>query len=117
MSEITNRTACLGVVLWVFLCGVLPFLPSCESREKIAGTYRAEAGGSPTEKEIILELRDNGEGTWRRGNDEVPFSWYLESGELRLNTKGGGVLVGKREEGTLRIALPGGKTLSFKKHD
>jgi hypothetical protein len=117
MIEITRRTACLGVVLWVFLCGALPFLPSCESREKVAGTYTAEAGGSPTEKEIILELRDNGEGIWRRGNDEVPFSWYLESGELRLNAKGGGVLVGKREEGTLRIALPGGKTLSFKKLD
>jgi hypothetical protein len=117
VNEIRSKTALPGVFLWVLLCGMLPFLLSCESREKIAGTYRAEAGGSPTEKEVILELRENGEGTWRRGNDEVPFSWYLEAGELRLNTKGGGVLVGKKQEDTLRISLPGGKTLSFKKRD
>ena len=117
MSEMPKKTAHLSVVFYVLLCGVLPFVLSCESREKVAGTYKAEEGVSPAEKEVILELKENGEGTWRRGNDEVSFSWYLEAGELRLNTKGGGVLVGRRQEDTIRISLPGGKTVSFRKRN
>jgi hypothetical protein len=102
-------------VFWVLFCGVLPFVPSCESREKVAGTYKAEDGISPAEKEVILELKENGEGTWARGRDETPFSWYLEAGDLRLNTKGGGVLVGKIQGDTIRISLPGGKAVSFRR--
>lgn len=115
MSEMSNKTARLGVVFWVLVCGILPFVLACESREKVAGMYKAEEGVSPAEKEVFLDLKENGEGAWRRGNDEVPFSWYLEAGDLRLNTKGGGVLVGKIQGDTIRISLPGGKTVNFRR--
>ncbi|MBN1103224.1 MAG: hypothetical protein JXL84_07420 [Deltaproteobacteria bacterium] len=112
-----NQRVRLGVVFWVLFCGALPFLLSCESRARVAGTYRMEEGDSPAGKEVILELRENGEGAWRKGNEEIPFAWYLEAGDLRLNTKGGGVLVGKIQGETIRMTLPGGKTVSFSKRE
>lgn len=109
------KTVRPGVILWVFFCGILPFVISCESRQKVAGTYKVEEGASPSEKEVTLELKENGEGAWRKGNEEVPFAWYLEAGELRLNTRGGGVLVGKIHGDEIRVSLPGGKTVNFRR--
>jgi len=57
----------------------------------------------------------NGYGIWRVGDEEVPFSWHIKGDELRVNTKGGGVIVGAIENDAIRITLPGSKTLSFKK--
>ena len=49
------------------------------------------------------------------GDEEVSFSWYIKRGELRVNTKGGGVIVGKVEKDTIRMTLPNMKTLTLKK--
>ena len=49
------------------------------------------------------------------GTEEVTFAWYIKRGELRVNTKGGGVIVGKIDKDTIQITLPGSKIMSFKK--
>jgi hypothetical protein len=85
-------------------------LLSCESKDKYAGTYKAEGPG-----EITLELQSSGVGLWKVGSDEVSFAWYVKRGELRVNTKEGGVIVGKIEKETIQMTLPGSKALTFKK--
>ena len=99
---------------------LLMLLLSCESRDKYVGVYKAE--GQKSAKGIILELKENGDGLWKVSSDEakgafveVPFAWYIKRGDLRVNTKAGGVIVGKIDNDTIQIALPGSKTLIFRK--
>jgi hypothetical protein len=94
---------------------------SCESKDKYVGVYNA-VQESATQREIILELKENGDGLWRVGTDkakgtfvEVPFAWYIKRGDLRVNTKAGGVIVGKIDKDTIHITLPGSKAMTFRK--
>ena len=89
----------IGVWL-VGLC--LAICLSCESKDKYAGTYEAE----DKRGEVRIELKANGEGVWIAGSQEVSFFWYIKGGDLRVNTKEGGVLVGKFEGNAIRITLP-----------
>jgi hypothetical protein len=108
---------------WVVgLCMLAMFLVSCESGDKYMGVYRAESTGTAKQVAVILELRANGDGVWKVISDgatsapvEVPFTWYIKRGSLRINTKEGGVIVGKIEKDTIRISLPGPKALTFRK--
>jgi len=108
---------------WVVgLSILLMFLVSCESRDKYVGAYQAEATVSARQRVFILELRANGDGLWKvsphgtKGAPaETPLTWYVKRGELRINTKAGGVVVGKIEKNTIEITLPGSKTLTFSK--
>ncbi len=97
------------------LCVLLMSLLSCESKDKYAGTYKALNQEAKSGGEIVLELAGTGDGVWRVGSDEVTFVWYVKRGELRLNTKGGGVIVGTIKEDTIQLTLPGPKTVIFKK--
>ena len=97
-------------------------LVSCESRDRYVGVYQAEATGAAKQEVVILELKANGDGLWRVGSDgvkdasvEVPFAWYIKRGDLRMNTKAGGVIVGKIDKDTIRLTLPGSKTLTFRR--
>jgi len=100
----------------VALCLLL--LLSCESRERYAGVYKA-APSETVKQEIVLELKANGEGFWRVGSkdtsSEIPVVWYLKHGDLRVNTKEGGVIVGKIEKDTILMTLPALGLLTFKK--
>jgi len=93
-------------------------LLSCESKDKYVGVYKA-VQESPNQREIILELKENGDGLWKVGTEgtfvEVPFAWYIKRGDLRLNTKAGGVIVGKIDKDTIHLTLPGSKALTFRK--
>jgi len=97
------------------LCLLLILMMSCRSKDQFIGAYQAEAKDPPMQAATVLELKADGGGIWKVGDEEVPFSWYIKGAELRVNTKGGGVIVGAIENNTIRIALPGPKTLSFKK--
>lgn len=97
------------------LCLLLILMTSCGKEDRLIGTYKAEAKDSPNQAETLLELKANGDGIWRVGDEEVPFSWYIKAGELRVNTRGGGVIVGTIENDAIHLTLPGSKTLSFKK--
>jgi hypothetical protein len=94
---------------------LLMLLLSCESKDKYVGIYKAESKETAKQGEIILELKGTGDGLWRVGSDENSFVWYIKRGELRVNTKAGGVIVGKIEKDTIQITLPGPKALTFKK--
>jgi len=96
-------------------CLVVILLFGCESKDRYVGVYKAQAQDSPKQAEIVVELKANGDGLWRVGSEEVTFTWYIKRGELRVNTKGGGVIVGKIDKDTIQITLPGSKTMSFKK--
>ena len=89
------------------MCLVLIVVFGCESKDQYAGVYKARDPVKQTE--VVLELKANGDGLWRVGTDEVTFTWYIKRGELRVNTKGGGVIVGKIDKDTIQITLPGKK--------
>jgi hypothetical protein len=97
-------------------------LLSCESRDKYVGSYKAENLKSVTQTEIVLDLKENGDGLWKvtvhyakATSVEIPFTWYITHGDLRINTKAGGVIVGKINADTIRMTLPGSKALMFRK--
>ena len=106
---VLKRTAWpLGVSL---LCLILALGAACESKDKYAGTYAAQGKTG----EVRMELKASGEGLWIAGNQEVSFSWHIKAGDLRINTKEGGVIVGKIEGSDIKINLPGQKELVFKR--
>ena len=100
----------------IVLCLLL--LLSCQGKERYGGVYKAVPNGTVKE-EIILELKANGEGLWRVGSKDVfsetPVVWYLKHGDLRVNTKEGGVIVGKIKEDTIQMTLPALGPLTFRK--
>lgn len=97
------------------LCLLLILIISCGSKEQFTGTYKAAAGDSPKQAEMVIELKTNGAGIWRLNDEEVSFAWDIKGGELRVNTKGGGVIVGAIEKDTIHINLAGTKMMSFKR--
>ena len=118
------RRSGLEVCGWIVgLCMLAILVVSCESGDKYVGIYRAESTGTTRQEAVILELRANGDGAWKVVSDgpkggaplEIPFTWYIKGGELRINTKEGGVIVGKVEKDTIRMTLPGPRTLTFRK--
>ena len=97
------------------VCLLLTLLLACESRDRYIGTYRAEADKGSKQTEMIMELKANGDGAWKMGDEEIPFAWYVKSGELRINTKGGGVVVGSIVKDAIQVILPGTGALLFTK--
>jgi hypothetical protein len=97
------------------VCLLLLLLLACESRDRFIGAYRVEVDSLSKQTEMILELKANGDGTWRVGDEDIPFVWYIKSGELRINTKGGGVIVGSVSKDAIQVTLPGAGTVLFKK--
>jgi hypothetical protein len=101
---------------------LLVFLLSCESKDKYVGVYQAQATSSAKQDVTILELKANGDGLWRVSSRkvtgafaEVPFTWHIKRGDLRVHTRTGGVIVGKIDNDTIQITLPGSRALTFKK--
>ena len=101
---------------------LLMFLLSCESKDQYVGVYQAQAPRSAKQGVIILDLKANGDGLWRVSSGkvtgtfvEVPFTWYIKQGALRVNTRAGGVIVGKIDKDTVQITLPGSRALTFRK--
>ncbi len=94
---------------------LLVLLVSCGSKDRLAGVYKAVEKDLPKQVETLVELKPNGDGAWKVGDEEVPFSWYIKGGELRINTKGGGVIVGTIERDIIQMTLPGTKKMAFKK--
>jgi hypothetical protein len=104
--------------LFVLLVSLL----SCGSEDKYVGVYQAQATWTAKQGVTILELKANGDGLWRASSGkvtgtfvEVPFAWYIKRGELRVNTKAGGVIIGKIDKDTIQITLPGSRALTFRK--
>jgi hypothetical protein len=94
---------------------LLIFVTACGSKDNVAGNYQAEGKDSPGQVETVIELKANGEGAWKSGGEEISFSWYIKGSELRINTKGGGVIVGDIERYNIHLTLPDNKKMTFKK--
>ena len=95
----------------------LLFALSCTPREHYAGTYSSPALSSPKQSEVVIELKEDGQGLWRTLDQEVSFRWSTRGGEIRLHTRDGGVIIGKINDKSLQIKLPGARTVSFKKEE
>ena len=96
---------------------LLFFMFSCGEKEGYIGTYEVEVTDETPERleDAYIELKENGEGAWVVEGVEAPFRWTVKKGELRLNTKEGGVIIGKLKGDILEIKMPGAKTMSFKR--
>ncbi|MBI4775120.1 MAG: hypothetical protein HY788_13260 [Deltaproteobacteria bacterium] len=99
----------------LLICFVCAFALSCDSHERLAGTYEARVPESSTQDGAYFELKEGGAGLWVSGDQEVEFKWEARNAELRLNTRGGGVLVGRIKGDLIEIKLPGAKVMVFKK--
>ena len=93
---------------------LLILVASCGSKDQVAGNYQAEGKDLPGQVATVLELKANGDGAWKSGGEEIPFSWHIKGGELRINTKGGGVIVGAIEPDTIHLTLPGNDKMTFR---
>jgi hypothetical protein len=98
------------------LCALILFLlAGCGVKDRVAGTYQAEGQDPAGQVETILELKPKGDGAWKTGGEEIPFSWYLKGSELRINTRGGGVIVGQLQGDAISLTLPGRPRMTFRK--
>jgi hypothetical protein len=85
---------------WLFLAG-------CgESRQPFAGDYKSVqpfAGKGHVE----LELKDNGDATWKLAQEGVAikFKWRVEGDRLWFYTKEGGIILGTVSEGGKKLTL------------
>ena len=80
--------------------------------DQYVGQYEAE---DAEKGRVSIELNKKGKGIRKVGDDEVSFRWDIRDGKLRVHTKSGGIITGEIQNGTLEIAMPGGKKMSFKK--
>jgi hypothetical protein len=107
------RSSTIGCLLVALL---LAFSPACTSEVQYEGTYTAQAEEGSKYAGTTIVLKESGQGTWTMMDDEASFEWYVKGDELRLNTKLGGVIVGKiHDDGSFEIELPGAGKMSFRK--
>ncbi|MBC2717629.1 MAG: hypothetical protein HF978_20190 [Desulfobacteraceae bacterium] len=88
---------------------------ACDSTDRYLGVYKSIEVTEEIHREIFIELMENGEGAWICCDGEVSFTWYVKNNELRINTKEGGIMVGKLKNKSFTITLPGKKKLIFVK--
>ena len=102
--------------IWLLpFCLLLALMFSCGSRNEYVGSYKADPKDTPRQTETSLELKHNGEGIWKVGDEEVSFSWDVRQNELRVNTRNGGVIVGNLEKDMIYLSLPGSKRMAFRR--
>jgi hypothetical protein len=98
-----------GVVGFVIFCCL-----GCNFKDQYVGVYEAEeSGGKTSKKKIVIELKENSKGAWRRNDEEVQFTWYVKNDELRINTRDGGTIVGKAKKKGISLILPGEEEITF----
>ena len=57
------------------------------------------------------QLMEKGQAVWRVPDDEVTFRWNIKDNEIWLSTKSGGIIIGTIQDKTIRVKLPGAKTV------
>lgn len=104
----------LHISIWI-ACLFLMGGWGCNSKDRYIGTYQSVKSGPEAKSATVIELNQNGEGLWKRLDEEVPFSWYIKGEEIRINTKDGGIMVGKLKKNEIIMILPGEEEMTFKK--
>lgn len=112
----------LKIVFSVFLPLIVVLVlgcPACSSKDDYIGIYTSVEGTGPTKKENVIVLMESGQGTWKccseESENEVSFSWAIKGKELRIYTKGGGVMTGELMKHSFVMQLPERKALIFHK--
>ena len=102
---------------YFLVCLVLILIISCAREEKFVGTYRSTEKNPPEFSDVLVELKEGGEGIrWAHG-EEVSFEWQVKGNEIRIHTKAGGIIVAKMRHDILEVSLPGPKIVYLKKID
>lgn len=96
------------------MCFLL-LVPGCEDRTQLAGKYISEESLNHETARINLELMANGQGIWATEEDNVSFRWETRENKILIHTKSGGVIVGKTDDQTIEIGLPGMDAQIFRK--
>lgn len=87
----------LAVVLVLVMVGLV--LTGCgESRSKFAGTYKS-AETFAGKGNIILNLMEDGRGTWTLAGKTVEFTWVINNDKIWIYTKTGAILIVTPSEG------------------
>jgi hypothetical protein len=97
------------------VCLVLMLTFACAKEENFVGTYRATEKNPPEYAKVIVELKEDGTGIRRGRGEDVTFEWEAKGDEIRIYTKGGGIVMAKVQQGVLEVSLPGPKIFYFKK--
>ena len=115
--DMSRKSKYSNPLLLALVSMLLSFMFSCGEKAEYIGLYEVEVTDNTPErlKDATIELKENGDGAWVVEGVEAPFRWTVKKGELRLNTKEGGVIIGKLKGDILEIKLPGAKTMSFKR--
>lgn len=80
--------------------------------ESLTGDYEAEGAGAAAR----ISLRSDGGGALSVGAEEAPFRWEVrENGQVFLHTRQGGIISGRKAEGTLELDMPGAGRRIFRK--
>jgi hypothetical protein len=92
----------------------LLLLAGCRgSVENLTGDYEAEGAGTVARR---ISLRSDGGGALSVGAEEAPFRWEVrENGQVFLHTRQGGIISGRKGEGTLELNMPGAGRQIFRK--
>ena len=51
--------------------------------------YQTEGKTCPGRVATVLELKANGDGAWKSGGEEIPFSWHIKGGDAGTSTPKG----------------------------
>jgi len=95
-----------------FFLGLL-LLAGCRGPvEGLTGEYESEGTGA----EVRISLRTDGGGALSVGAEEAPFRWEVrENGQVFLHTRQGGIISGRKGDGTLELNMPGAGKQVFRK--
>ncbi len=93
------------------LLAVVMSLSACsQDKKSMAAKYTAKSN----DMEIVLNLKEDGRGTWSTDTDEISFKWSIRKGEqLWLHTREGGVIQGRLKGKRITLTLPGVDELVF----
>lgn len=98
------------LILFLLSCG------SCSKDESgVTGKYMAQTGEGEQSMTVLLELGEDGTGSWATEEDHVKFKWEIRGEEILFHTRSGGVIAGKIGEEAIDIYLSGVGFHSFRK--
>jgi len=97
------------------VCLVLMLTFACTKEENFVGTYRATEKNPPEFSDVLVELKEGGKGIRTGHGEYIMFEWEAKEDEIRIHTKGGGIIIAKMRHGVLEVSLPGPKIFYLKK--
>jgi hypothetical protein len=107
----TRGSVIITILILFFLsCGACS-----KDTSRVTGKYMTQTGEGEQSMTVLLELRENGTGSWATEEDNVEFKWEIRGEEILFHTQSGGVIVGNIGKESIEIYLPGVGIHSFRK--